>query len=761
MAPNNSIHVGFILINPVFLWAVTSSMMQAEAQRRGVRLTIVPVTTIDEQLAEIERQLSLNVDALIIKPMNSEDPRLLALARRAIAARIPIITVDSKLAEINTCTVGSDNKKGQALVANHIFECMGGRGKVAYFEGDQRLNIGRMRAVGFHELLPRYPDIQLAYQSVLDWDKETPVTVRERRICHMREALAQHADLGGVIVATDVGALDVSTVIAEHGLTGKILVSGFDAIPEAFIAIRTGRMTATTRQSPRSIAAAALDAVASALNGEVLPDYVYADIDLVTRDNADELSLDTLQTVPGLIRDLAEHHQRNRQLQQAIISTQKNILETVAAVSNAVSQIREQSQMMLQVVDLLAKRFDLEHVALYFHNDGKRDGQTEPAPEVDFLLQAASGETAGSAQIRITQTDSALLAECTASQLPAVWHDKAEAAPSPAVQRRPNVQSELVLPLKSGQQLIGVLDLQSLSAKAFDADAQMVLLAIAEQVAIAIDNARLYAETVRNAQEQAENRERLVVAEKMASLGRLTGGIAHEMNTPLAAVRSAVVELAALVKEYREAVDDPDVNADDHREIAKEMDTALNLASASAEKAAGFVRSVKAQTRDTSTQQLVSFNAVPVIQEAVVLLSHALRKEKCDMQFEFSEEHIELFGSPTRLAQAVTNLVGNAIDASACKGGGPIKLALSQTATNATIRVTDSGCGIPTEVLSRMYDPMFSTKPFGQSTGLGLTIVHDVVTGDFRGSINVDTKVGEGTTFILHLSKGSTHASVS
>ncbi len=743
MTQKDPIHISFVLINPVFLWAVTSSMMQAEAARRGIDLNIVPVNTFEEQLAEIERQLSRGVDALMIKPIDS-DERLRVLVERTIAAGVPVVTVDSTITGVKTCTVGSDSEQGQALVTTYIFELLRGRGKVAYFEGDQRLSIGRMRAQGFYNLLPQYPNIQMVYKSTLEWDKETPASVHERRISHMREALAQHPDLDAVVVATDIGALDVSGVIEEQGLTEKILVGGFDAIPEAFIAIRTGRMTATTRQSPRAIAAKALDTVARALKGESLPDHVYADVELVTHENADAFSLDTLQTVPGLICDLAEHYQRNRQLQQAVISTQQNILATVAAVSKAVSQIREQDQMMRKVVELLADRFDLDYAALYLNTGSHDDDMPD---EYILALRAASGEALAAAQKSISQTDSALIAQCMTSRRPAAWRASEQSDNMAAAQRRPQVQAELVLPLTSGQELIGVLDLQSTSAAAFDADTRMVLQAIADQVAIAIDNARLYAETVSHAQEQAQNRERLILAEKMASLGRLTDGLAQEMNTPLATVRSSVLELETLVKEYREAIDDPEVDSTDHYEIADEMSKALSLAAICAEKTAGYVRSVQSQTRDVSTQQFVRFNVVSVIEEALVLLGHAISQAHCQVQFTSTADPIELFGSSPRLAQAVANLVNNAIDASTGKDGGPIALALSQTDTYVELKVADHGCGIPAEVVAKMYEPMFSTKPFGQSSGLGLTIVHDVVTSDFSGSIDVDTKLGEGSTF--------------
>jgi signal transduction histidine kinase len=219
------------------------------------------------------------------------------------------------------------------------------------------------------------------------------------------------------------------------------------------------------------------------------------------------------------------------------------------------------------------------------------------------------------------------------------------------------------------------------------------------------------------------------------------------MNTPLAAVRTALAELSRLVDEYRESVQDDEVTPADHGEIALEMSKAIELASGAAQRAADFVRGIKTHTRDMSPHQQMAFNAVPYVEEALMLLSHSLRKGKCRASFEHESEDCELVGSPGRLAQVVTNLVTNAIDASLPKGGGTIELTLRRTDSGAELIVADHGVGIAPDVVPRIFEPMFTTKPFGQGTGLGLAIVHDIVTSDFSGSVDVQSHPGEGATF--------------
>jgi signal transduction histidine kinase len=235
----------------------------------------------------------------------------------------------------------------------------------------------------------------------------------------------------------------------------------------------------------------------------------------------------------------------------------------------------------------------------------------------------------------------------------------------------------------------------------------------------------------------------------MASLGRLTAGIAHEINTPIAALRSALVEIGKLTEEYRASIGDEGVTAEDHGAIASEMMASIRLANSAAERAAGFVKGIKTQTLNMGQVEALRFDAVPVIEEALLLLNHALVRAKCALGFAHSAERIDLLGTPGRLAQVLTNLVTNAIDACAGAAAPTIGIDLSRRGEGVELRVTDNGTGISSENLSKIFDPLFTTKPIGQGTGLGLTIVHDIVVGEFGGKVEVETALGEGSSFIL------------
>jgi signal transduction histidine kinase len=268
--------------------------------------------------------------------------------------------------------------------------------------------------------------------------------------------------------------------------------------------------------------------------------------------------------------------------------------------------------------------------------------------------------------------------------------------------------------------------------------------------ALLMQTEKLYAHELEEAnKELKDSHARLFVAEKMAALGRLTAGLAHEINTPLAATRTALAEMGALIREYRASRGNPSVTEADFDAIAKELTDAQALATRAVEQAVSFVRNIKAQTSDMAHQERVRFDMGSVIEETLKDLSYALNQGKCRVSFKAAAEKIEALGLPGRLAQVLTNLVTNAIDACAPAGGGDIAITLSGGPAGAVLKVADSGGGIPQESLSKIFEPLFTTKPFGRGSGLGLTIVHDIVTLDFGGTLKVESRVGEGTAFTL------------
>ncbi len=247
------------------------------------------------------------------------------------------------------------------------------------------------------------------------------------------------------------------------------------------------------------------------------------------------------------------------------------------------------------------------------------------------------------------------------------------------------------------------------------------------------------------------NQSALLISEKMATLGRLSAGIAHEINTPLATMRTAMSVLGGMIGEYEARMRDPGATPESLAALAADMRSVVQAADASVDRAAQFISSMRAHTRGMAEKdEPVTFDAEEQARGAVVLVGHEIKKSCCDVSVETSGSWFSLRGSPGRFSQVVTNLLTNAIGACAGMGECRVVVRLSSIETMLTLEVTDTGCGIPEKDLSRIFDPLFTTRQDKGGTGLGLTIVHDIVTADFGGTIHLSSKPGAGATFRVH-----------
>ena len=457
------------------------------------------------------------------------------------------------------------------------------------------------------------------------------------------------------------------------------------------------------------------------------------------RDNRDEII-----GLVGVSRDITE-----RKRNEEAMLRQSTQLQTALDVAGTVNALLDVERILKCVADLIRDKFGYYSVGIFLVEE---DG-------TQAVLRAHSSAVTPDTQVGTISLEvgsQSMISYAISSSMPRIAQDVSADPFYLAVPGLPDTRSEAVFPMLVGEAPIGAIDVQSDKTEAFPPDTITVLKTMAYQIAIAVQNARLHADEQERSRELSEaykalkdNQERSLLSEKMASLGRLTAGIAHEMNTPLAALRAALVELGNLTDEYEKSIGDPSVDSHDHAEIAEEMKASIKLANSAADRASGFVKGIKTQTRNIGQVESQLFNAVPVIEDSLLLLNHALLKAKCSLGFEHSSKRIDLIGSPGQLAQVLTNLVTNAIDASEEKGKGSIAIILEPRADGIELCVADKGMGIPPQNLSRIFDPLFTTKPIGQGTGLGLTIVHDIIVSEFGGKIDVASELGEGTTFTL------------
>jgi signal transduction histidine kinase len=260
-------------------------------------------------------------------------------------------------------------------------------------------------------------------------------------------------------------------------------------------------------------------------------------------------------------------------------------------------------------------------------------------------------------------------------------------------------------------------------------------------------NQNLESRVLERAQQLEQANLQLLTAEKLAALGKLTAGLAHEINTPLATAMSATRQAQDLALEYQRSIPEPSVSQDDHLEIASELRARLDETQRAQERLGEFIRRVRAQTRNAKETN-AKFDPTRVIRETLVILASEIRAANVSVQFNAPTEALELRGEHGRFAQIVQNLVQNALHA--CEANsGTVQITLNNTVDALELSVRDNGTGIPEEVRSNIFDPMFTTKPVGKGTGLGLLIVMDTVKAHFGGEISFETQVGLGTAFTL------------
>jgi signal transduction histidine kinase len=219
----------------------------------------------------------------------------------------------------------------------------------------------------------------------------------------------------------------------------------------------------------------------------------------------------------------------------------------------------------------------------------------------------------------------------------------------------------------------------------------------------------------------------------------LPGIIAHELANPLTAARAGLQIAMESLGRWTE------VAAGRRLELLDELGQVIE----DIDRSVSFLRAIKDRARGTLARS-ERFDAVRVVRSCCTLESRVLKEKRIPLEFDSTLETVYLKGDPNALYDLLVNLIRNAADASA-ERPAPIQVSLAQEANALRLRVRDSGSGIRQDDLDRIFEPGFTTKQFGEGSGMGLVVVQSVVRNMFGGSIAVDSKLGGGTTVIVTL----------
>jgi signal transduction histidine kinase len=346
----------------------------------------------------------------------------------------------------------------------------------------------------------------------------------------------------------------------------------------------------------------------------------------------------------------------------------------------------------------------------------------------------------------------------------------------------PDAESQIAIPLLIKDGLIGVFSVEGREQRTFSEHDETLVTIVANQAASAIQNALLYRAAEERRQELAEAHERLrqlnetledrvrdrtreleqayrelretqahlVQSSKMASLGMLAAGIAHEINNPVGAIRSNSDVERRAIGIIRDILQDPAL-AEKLRDRPRlnrafQMFDDMNRVTLEAtERVTKVIQSLKNFARlDQAELELVDLHEG--LESTLTLINHLI-KDRIKVVKDYGElPKVQCYAS--QINQVFANLLTNAVQA--IKQTGTITVTTRQDGNYAVIEVADTGAGIKPEYLERIFDPGFTTKGVGVGVGLGLSITYRIVE-DHRGSIQVRSELGQGTTVTVHL----------
>ena len=456
------------------------------------------------------------------------------------------------------------------------------------------------------------------------------------------------------------------------------------------------------------------------------------------------------------VRLFEEVQARTHELAQSV-----DELQALGEVSQAVNSTLDLETVLTTIVGRAVQLSRTDAGAIYVFDEGRKE----------FRLHA----TYGMSEAMITAIadqhlglDNANIGAAATQRKPIQFSDIRSAGASVIneIILREGYRSLLIIPLLRPDSIVGALVVRRKTPGEFPQSTIELLRTFADQSVVAIQNARLFESVGTRTRELAASLEdlrttqdRLVHTQKLASLGQLTAGIAHEIKNPLNFVNNFSSVSVELIDELRQALSGVHLEGKLGAEISDIADTLqgnLDKVVRHGKRADAIVKNMLLHSREGSGEHRpVDINAL--VEEGLNLAYHGARAEKqgfsitLERSFDPTTGEADVF--PQDITRALLNLISNGFYAATKRkaetNGGDYEPTLTAATKNlgerVEIRIRDNGTGIPPEVKEKIFNPFFTTKPAGEGTGLGLSISHDIIVKQHGGSIEVDTQPGEYT----------------
>ncbi|HEX9071486.1 MAG TPA: ATP-binding protein [Pseudolabrys sp.] len=456
---------------------------------------------------------------------------------------------------------------------------------------------------------------------------------------------------------------------------------------------------------------------------------------------------------------------RTRELAQSV-----GELRALGEVTQAVNSTVDLETVLTTIVAKATQLSSTEAGAIYVFDDANQE----------FRLRATYGlDDAAVAEIRdrhIRIGDGAI-GEAAVRRMPLQIPDiKNDPSTTLDIIVRAGFRALLIVPLLGADRIVGALVVRRRQPGEFSKSTIELLQTFGAQSVLAIQNARLFESVEARTRELGKSldelrtaQDRLVQTEKLASLGQLTAGIAHEIKNPLNFVNNFSSVSVELIDELRQALAGAKLDNKLQAEIGEIADMLqgnLGKVVQHGKRADSIVKNMLLHSRQGSGEHRpVEINSI--VEESLNLAYHGARAEKqgfnitLEKSFDPGAGEVDLY--PQEITRVLLNLISNGFYAATkrkaeANGGDyePILAAVTKDlGDRVEIRIRDNGTGIPPEIKERMFNPFFTTKPAGEGTGLGLSISHDIIVKQHGGSIEVDTQPGEFTEFKIILPRSA------
>ncbi|NJN79300.1 MAG: GAF domain-containing protein [Anaerolineales bacterium] len=404
-------------------------------------------------------------------------------------------------------------------------------------------------------------------------------------------------------------------------------------------------------------------------------------------------------------------------------STQQSLRETNALyrINQGLAALRA-NELLDDVVSLLQKNFGYYHVQVYIIDPDNGD----------LILKAASGEIGEKmlAQNARLHPGEGIAGYATETLLPFFTNNVDDVMFFVHHSLLPDTKSEMAIPVKIGEQLFGILDIQQALPKSFTARDLQLVSVVADQLAVALQKAELYEDLQKSLQQEKAMRNQLIQNERLAAIGRLLASVSHELNNPLQAIQNALF----LLKE--------------EKGISEQGQQDLNIVLAESERMANMIQRLRETYRPIRAEDFKQTQLNALIEDVYALVASHLRQNQITFEF-FPDPDLQPIPALTdQIRQAILNLVINAVEAMPTGGKLTIYTESHPETEEALITISDNGKGISTNIMANIFEAFTTDKEKG--TGLGLTITYDIIT-KHRGRITAENNTGRGATFHIWL----------